>query len=112
MSMTVLYRKSDKLVVGWIPASLSATDEITNNIVTSGLGGVASDYASSAYSGDVLPTDHEFVIETDLTVTTQERTEITQRKIDRDSAVTKLKAATWSPLTDAELKAVFEIGTS
>lgn len=87
-SKDVIYRKSDRLVVGYVTPPHSVDVEL-ENITKSQLGGVKSDYAVVTLTD--LPRGHRPVINLDGTVTTEEYPELTKQRADRSSAKTKLQ---------------------
>ena len=94
---TVIYRKSDRLVVGWVVPPQSVDVEL-QNLTHSDLGGAVSDYATVV--APEKASQEQYVIAPDLSVTTQDMPSNAQHKKDHASALGKLKAL---GLTEAEI---------
>jgi len=101
MTRTVIYRKADRLIAGYVMPPHSVTVEI-QNLCVSELGGVPGDYG--AVDCPDVPKGMELIITTDgmpeliPDIASLEKTRV--RKV----AIDKIKAATG--LTDVELFAV------
>lgn len=98
--ITVIYRKSDKLVAGWVQPPQSVQQEI-ENVTRSELGGSPADYATAPLAS--LPEGHRPVIKPNGTATIEEYPSVTKKKQDQQAGKGKLKAL---GLTDDEIAAL------
>ena len=98
---SVIYRKSDKLVVGYATPPQTVEAEIIN-MINSELGGSTDDYASTVINS--IPDGHEVVVASDGTASTKERKKVKDARQAKLSAITKLKGL---GLTDKEVAALF-----
>lgn len=103
--MKLLYRKTDRAIVGHVFPRRTEKDDIRalsvelENILNSELGGKAGDYDYLEVPESVLAPGLELQINEDLQVVTRE----SQQTVDRRSAINKLRAL---GLTDAEISAI------
>jgi hypothetical protein len=101
MDRTVIYRKSDRLIVGYVMPPHSVTVEI-QNLCVSELGGVPGDYV--AVDCPDVPKGMELIISVDGTPELIPDRVILEKTRVRNAAIAKIKATTG--LTDVELFAV------
>lgn len=87
--VTVIYKVSDKKVVGKVFAPHSVKVEI-DNLTKSELGGTKDDYATATIT--TLPRGHVVEINADGTATTKLNPEITAKRQARQRAAGKLEA--------------------
>jgi hypothetical protein len=100
--MQVIYRRSDRAVVGWCESAAVVNQEISN-ICASALGGRASDYAVAVTDAD-RPAGTVPVVGSDLAATYAETTKASTKRTNTASGKTKLQNL---GLTADEVSALF-----